>query len=393
MSTGTLQIKRNNNFFVVILGITQLFSLISLMNRNASGERITNYIFFVIGIVLFMLALIQKKNRYDKILPLCFLFLYSAVLWVITGSNFDTIIANINFILMISVWSVVDCFTYSRQLKKYISFITVIQGLALIVTFFSDMAYAPFVSNTIRSDLLTLGFNNPNETGIVIFNTVFVLLILTKSIEKKINRVFIFGEIGFLVYLLFLTGSRTSILATVLLIIWIVFLKRSMFHSRKSRNILSIAVICFPLLFMIVYLSLFDKASITVQQTFLGKSIFSGRQSVYFHTLERWSNIILGNLNEFQFSNSHNAMLTILVNLGIIGFFIYLIYTLRRLLSINKIIPEESTLPTSYIAILCIIVASSGESAILVGGNIYYYYLLIALVILKHDIEEIKLEK
>ena len=386
MSSRSFPVRKFNGILFVILEITQLFSLIALTYRYDVGIRITYYIFGGIGILLLCTTFLQKRkySRIDAIFAL--LVIYIILLWIFFSSNFDTVIACTNFLLMVSVWYVdIDI----KKHLKSLSFFTFAQGAVLLITFFSNRAYAAFTKYTTYSDLLTLGIYNPNETGMIVLYIILLLILLYKYIHSKLLKSLYVIMTTFLLVLLYLTKARASILAICFLFLGAC--TESKFRSVKNRNILSVITICIPTVFPFVYMLLFEK-SIFSSSIILGKKLFSGRQRVYLATLDNWNNILFGNLNFFRFSNTHNAMLSIMVNIGIVGLFLFFVYTLSNLFYINKKIPKGKPVPMAYMIILCLFIVSIGESAILNGGNVFYCFFLMIIQLSNFEIGICRIE-
>ena len=70
--------------------------------------------------------------------------------------------------------------------------------------------------------------------------------------------------------------------------------------------------------------------------TLLGKRLISGRERVYAEVLTMFNDPIFGDLNIFQFQNSHNSALTIIVNIGLLGYFIYSCFMAKNIITLGE---------------------------------------------------------
>lgn len=93
-----------------------------------------------------------------------------------------------------------------------------------------------------------------------------------------------------------------------------------------------------------------------------------------------FSNKFFGNLSYFDFQNSHNALLTILVNIGIVGLFLYLAFTIMSFNSFNRRCNTPGGF-MSMVAILALFIMGCTETAVLTGGTIYYVYMFVILLL------------
>ena len=126
-------------------------------------------------------------------------------------------------------------------------------------------------------------------------------------------------------------------------------------------------------MFVFVYLALSNSRFADVE--FWEKSLFSGREKVYKEALTFWRDKWFGNLSYFGFQNAHNAHLTILVNIGIVGFALYMIQTTR---AFNALVRDSVGVEQHLCiaVIIMLVIMGCAETAILTGGTFYYIYLL-----------------
>ena len=140
-----------------------------------------------------------------------------------------------------------------------------------------------------------------------------------------------------------------------------------------------------PIAFVYYYLGLVNSQYANAE--FLGKKLLSGREQLYQLALERWDDIWLGDLTRFRFDNFHNSHLTILVNLGIIGFVLYIFQTNR---AYNALYKECNSIgqQLSAIAIALLFVMGCAEAAVLTGGTMYFIYMLTFVVLANSSDDE-----
>ena len=93
------------NALIIIICLFQIYSLTAYMQRNPSGVRISNYVFFGAGILLYFSAFFSKKIVKHLFLPLI-MFAYVILTSFFQEGDFNTYIAGINFALMLTTFCV-----------------------------------------------------------------------------------------------------------------------------------------------------------------------------------------------------------------------------------------------------------------------------------------------
>ena len=348
-------------------------------------ERLCSYLILGMGFLMFGTSFFCN----NKLTGRDFLFLLFVIFCMLVGAyrrwEYENVVSASCFLLMMSVWRSAEAMTLSKVMLQRICVIYILQGLVLIGLFFSPYAYESYVDFVEVSRQLTLGYANPNQTGIILLSTVMILLILCdQSFIHKGLKLVIYIESCFLGLLLILTDARTSILGGVVFLIYFVLVIKKKKQIRRNE-IFEDVVVCCPILFVPFYLWLSD---VLAGQTyrFWGKKLISGRQRVYRRVLNQWWDHALGNLKKFNMQNFHNAHFTVLLNFGVIGFSIYLLFTFAAFCTFRA----QCRTPRQFLCMISILVLffiSCAESAVLVNGTIYYIYMLVLLV-LGYSVEE-----
>lgn len=357
-----------------LLLFSHLAMILSLSIGLVQVERICSYAILLLSFCIYVYSYIQDHRIFKQDMVFILFLLYLFVLAITYSWRYDDIKVVLVFLPMLTVWrgaGVVPC--NQRTEKVLLNFFSV-QGLILIALYFTPLAYKSYQEYVLISSELTLGFANPNQTGIIIFSTLAILLILMRRFSlSKLHKIILLIQIIALSILLVLTNARTSMLGYLLFLIFFMKKKKVKIHSLISGT-----VICFPIFFVYLY----DTLSKTTLQdlTFLGKKLFSGRQRVFEEVLSMFTNKLFGNLSYFGFQNSHNALLTVLVNIGVVGLILYLVFTIMSFNSTNHRCKANSSF-MSMIAILTFFIMGCAETAVLTGGTIYYAHMFVILIL------------
>ncbi len=349
-------------------------------------ERLCSYLILGMGFLMFSTAFFcQHKLRRED-----FVFFLFVVFCLLVGAyrrwEVENVIPVLCFILMMTVWRSAEAVSHSHVLAKRVCIAYTGQGLLLIGLFLSPYAYESYQEYVEVSHELTLGFANPNQTGIILTSTIMILLIAGEgSYMNRIWKMMINIELLLLSVMLILTDARTSILSCVVFFVFYLFIVKK---KKKFRRypLMEDIIVCCPAFFVPFYLWLANKTEGEVIM-FLGKKLISGRQRLYKKVLPLWWDKSLGNLKRFNLQNFHNAYFTILTNFGTIGFSIYLIFTLMSFHTFRKQC-QTTQKQLCIMAVLMLFLMGSAEAAVLVSGTIYYIYMLVILVLSKDYSEE-----
>lgn len=365
---------------VACLLIVNLLMLLSLTLELIAIERFCSYAIIILSFGMYLYSIVRRPKLDNSDLLLFFIFIYVILLITFKNLSFEGIVSVVVFLSMLTIWRSAREISCTDQMKTMIHVFYIVQGIFLIVLCFTPLAYKGFTDYEVVSDLLTLGFANPNQTGIVLFSTIAILIITSTKKMGIIKKVFIIGECVALSIMVFLTGARTSILGLLFLLIIILWKK-----GIRRNVLIPDLIICFPIAFVYGYLWLAETKLGDV--TFLGKNLLSGRQEVFTNVLYMFQDKLFGNLEYFNFQNSHNALLTILVNIGIVGLGLYLIFTIASFNSLYRKIESRNQM-ICCAAILALFVMGCAETAVLTGGTIYFTSMFFIVQLANADRQE-----
>ena len=374
--------KQTTQIFKLMVLLQPLLLYATVFKVTILVQFISDFILIGSFVQLFTVLGNRKNNTVDKttiilaisIIVIAFLSLYTG------GFSYAGLIAYLMFVSMLATW-VVYPFINADELKKVCKYSFLLQ--ALLVVYLSRLSFAYDIVEddmVITSDMLTLGFNNPNLTSMIVFYVFVAILMYFKDEKKFLVKIFYFILLCYLFYLIYQTDCRTTLFMLVFLIVSFLLTSRNkILSSFMKKKIITIATLAFPILFGLLYVY-FSQLPEYRDIELLGKPLFSGRQTLYVDFYKTLSESpIIGLCGRYKFANAHNGMLTILLNTGFIGLILYIIYTYRSLRSLsNTIIKPNDVL--YLIAIIAVYISSSGESAMLVAGNLFYVYFMYLLV-------------
>lgn len=360
-------VLKHNDLFVLmytLLLLSNLLMLLALVAENTNLERICSYLILILAFAIYIYGILDDGVLRKNDILFIVLVLYVIAVAAIKNWSYENIVSTIVFLSMLTVWRGASTVSCDNMMTTIVSAVYALQGIALIFLFFSPLAYKSYQEYVPISKELTLGFSNPNQTGIIIYSTIAILLLVSFNECRKKIKLFLLAESATLSYMLFLTDARTSIIGLLALLFFGIFKK-----NIKKHYALSYFIICFPLLFVYMYIALSKTSLATL--VVMGKKLFSGRQDVYLEALNNYTDKLFGNLEVFNFSNAHNALLTILVNIGIIGLMLYLLFSIISFKRFYKVCNCREQMLASVV-VLSLFIMGCSETAVLTGGTIYF---------------------
>ena len=277
------------------------------------------------SVVLFSLYFILTYNykKIDKFeLFLAFFFILVLILTIIKLKFIDFYVIKdvIYFLLIILMFSLIFNQKIDNRMKNILYDIpTYISYLMLLFSVF------PFsYDNNLYKNALYLKFQNPNILSYVLL---IMLIFSTLGFLDYKKKKYIFAILIDL-FLIVLTHSRTSLLASLVFIGLLIFDSKK--YKYKINKIFTIFISLSPVVLCIIFI-LFNGNSFEL----FGKSGVSGRDFIWskiFETIKiSKSFMMLGrgsymaNYLDKEFIDAHNAYLQIICNFGIIIFLVFII--------------------------------------------------------------------
>lgn len=313
--------------------------------------------------------------RYFALIAWLLIQLMLAVFILSKLFDFNLIYSTLNFVallIIISTDSPGELLDYTTQ-KTVLRF----AQAATIILFIVSRSSIAYLSETgYNNGLLVLGMTNSNLTGMLLFGIFCIIIIYSDDVKYKVITG---GFLIALLYLIYLSGSRSALVSALVVFIYAVF-----FSQKKIPKFFIYISAIFPVIVIPIYLSLFRMWGIGAR--FLGKPLFSGRQDALLQLLSNnrsIGEILFGNVVESNFTNTNapNAPLAIFLFSGLIGAIVFYYLVIRKVIHRN----ESSDTKMSRIAIICVLsffIQSSAETFLFTGifPGITFMYLVSVLM-------------
>ena len=227
---------------------------------------------------------------------------------------------------------------------------------------------------------LVFRFTNPNLTALFLTCILFYKIVSLFQSKNKINKVFDFMLVAFLVKFVIETKSRNCLLVMALFFIQVLVFYKMPKIKIFTKKIYAKFMAIMPLLFSILYMLLINFSYISRVFSFLlseGKGLDS-RYTIWSFAFKKiYQSPIIGAYSQISYgtgeSQMHNSHMDILASYGVIV--LLLTCVLVYLLLWNKIKNRTNNISVLYmIAFASILLVGIGEAAIFSGGMGIYIF-------------------
>ena len=353
--------------FAFFLPLEQLMLFLFGIDTELKPYRI--FLFLTLGMVVFSENVSRTKITKELKL-LIFIFLYGTIMALVRisiGNGEFSYLSNtsthffIGLIIFYLASNIGEDYKVLEKLGNYFL-------LGVIISSLFGLYYFVFFGQYRLNGL----FNNPNHLAIAI-NLVTPLLIYKLLKFRKSNYIYII--IAFLSYIVFLTGSRAGVFTQIICLLFLIYQMRRNIINLFFILLAGIATFAFIATNFSMGLDLTDRFQESNLKTGSGRfdiakaalnlgvdTGFSGvgiGQYRYYHLDYLESNAYDTVLN-YKLS-THNLFLDLLVNFGIISFFIFLYILILNKRKIEQIKDSQSRKITFLLFFVILIVSYSQE--------------------------------
>lgn len=360
------------NLFISLALLSTIGYFAVLPLRNAT----IRHIFVLMGSFSFFACTVFRMRR---ITIKCFTTSAIIVLIMLFGIlsapsvSFDNVYRCMCFFSLFIIMSTECTVSYDQHIERLTFWSFFVIALLMIMASYSSVAYV-FEDGRV-SGALALGVTNPNLTGMLLFGVYSVLIKMLKNRSRLMQIILVIVLIK-IVQMIIETRARTSLIGVILITAYLFI-----FYKKKLPSWLIILGCSIPIVFVPLYLFLYNKGRDVI---FLGKELFTGRQFIYTMHLAYLSDglkVLFGNLPLEWFANAHNAPLSILCSIGIVGAVTVYASIYANIIRINN---NASTPSSTYsVLVLTIMFIQSSAEALMFTGNfpcimLLYYFMISA---------------
>lgn len=223
-------------------------------------------------------------------------------------------------------------------------------------------------------DAVTLGYSNPNQAAMMLLVCAIGLVCGVLYFKSAIVKLLLIADAGYISWIMMKTESRTT---AMLLLVFLALVWWSSKRSVTKKGINATFIIPLVILMLPIVIPAIDRI------TFLGDSLFTGREEIYSRYFDILSPklIALGAMDLFRFDNLHNGYVAIAASLGVPVCVFYTLFLRNNLLCNIPDCYRPMFERAAFVGFLCLILQTSAEAAFLVGGT-FYSFLLYSIFVL-----------
>lgn len=374
--------KSNTQIFLsyfVVIGLMMI--LIAEPLNVSSFSSLGVWLIFVAVVSVTAVTMMEKKKIHVNAITV------TTILFAVIGILSMTIGGQISYKSLVALMSALEIPLFIASIKQISSkklTAVIYKCFVLVSLFYIVISFTPIAHRCkneygiFQASFLTLGYENPNKTGMLLFACVAVLLSYFYRVDGIGKKILIALDIAYMLCLIYQTQSRACIVVTALLLLF------SFVKKRKIIECLSwvcyIVPMCFSLLLGLLYQEI-------GQLRFLGDVFDTGRLLIYsdvLHSIDLKS-FFLGQYS-YQFSNLHNLYVSLFATVGLLGTVVFagLYFSVNKQLSRAY---KTDSARVAYVAICLYMLHASVESAMFLLGSVYAA-IIISLYILCIDKED-----
>ncbi len=354
---------------VVVSCICALIQLYALPRNLTQWISLSNRVLMILWIVFVGWAVLKKvEQRYPaRLAGALVLVALSAIAYFVASVNNPGQVVSLGLKLlgflilpMMLLYSAI--FQIDARAKTAILIFNLAASVVFIQLYNSNMRYIfDGDYDTVYLDVITLGYTNPNRTAMYLFLCAISLVAGVFYFRPFVVKAIFAADAACMAWFLQQTGARTAILLFLVFValIWV-----------TGKRAVSGAWINIALLLPLAYVLLQPFAE---NLTFMGESLFNGREAVYDRYLGNLTvgSFLLGDMNRFRFDNLHNGYLAISASVGVPACVGY-VHLMKTCMEINR--PRRGA-PTfervAFVGFLCSVMYTGAEAAFFVGGATY----------------------
>ena len=361
-----------NNLIVCLIMIISILNICIFVFSSSAFYNETLYSLcmrgvLLLGILTFILYLVAQK-KLDHMILILFGMLFCAIIsYLLNPTSLYGFFITIGGYILFPIYAIII-----PNLDVPVKKIAWFRAIAVIIAVL--FLYLGFVVPVYRigTNALTMGYSNSNRTGMYLMLVVMMLLVAFENAKKKSEKLLSWILVIGLLYLLILTQSRTALLITFGVVLYIIFPRL----PRISKKISTVCLI-FTVFFSRLYVYIYEKG-IWNDVTILDKPIFSGREEIFLE--EQLPLNFFGYFSESEFGGL-NIFVGLTNTLGVVGLVLFCLFYFKFLTSSFLFANSEKSIAPFIFSLL--ILHGCTETAIFLHGSIYAGMLACIIIIIK----------
>lgn len=213
-------------------------------------------------------------------------------------------------------------------------------------------------------DDLTLGYGNPNEAGIYLMLSFFIMLSAVFAAKKWWQRWGTCLLSGAICYLLWETNCRICIILAAVILVLTVF--KCLPRLKSGIRLIAFLI---PLISLILVRVI---PNILKEMTFMGDVVDTGRYFVFDRFFDGLTvgSFLFGDVARYPGSNMHNSYLSLLAMFGVLTAVIYVLFLNTSLKAYYRKLSNTQSY-VAYAGVLAVIIHGAAEGTLIMSGTVY----------------------
>lgn len=362
--------RRNDWYLMILFFVMQVGNFIGYVSQAYGSDGIFSLVsrgYILICFASFVLCVLRYPEAMNRS-RLVLLLIIMAV-WGVMSALASNWVGMMPFLIVL--WGYLSLPVYliympylpmRRSMANQIKVFSLLTALFFVYCFFTRPEYAS------RVDAITFGYSNQNRLAIYLIQNMSILLSLSKGEKQKITKILFILICAFETYLVYLTYARIAYVCAIVL--WLYFLLGNRAKINRRTVVLFLVL---PILFLIALIAVYNSGRISHNATLFDKPLFSGREEMYQTILQSMDlkTWLIGDFGRYQFGNWHNAFLTIICSIGIVGLVVFCLFFYWACMELRKYSENNSYKIMPFVGVLLLFVEGCAESATLVSGAMY----------------------
>ena len=370
-------IKNKLSVFIILFGLYNI--IVPIVTQTTYDPN--NVILLAVSMIAFVFFLFIKRKHDISLVVVLGLVAFSLIFITASLNSFSYLQYTKWLIFVISLFFYYIMFKSDIPLAegnyRLLYLATIVQIVLFVMDLFNASAYTTMESGTFFISC----FDNKNATAMHLLTLCCIMILFAqraKTKKGKLRAIIPLAAFGVCVYLLILTGSRSSLVGAIFII--------PFYFLPKLKRIVSKPVIflflIFPFVFAAVYVALYQAGYQDLQ--LFGRALFNGREDL-------WIQVFNGNFFDWTFGmysqfarpdgmpfQLHNGTIDLIGTYGLIITVVFLgmIYKMLAWLYSSK-----SEINRMIVICVCaLILQSVGEAALFNGTRVVYICMILMFI-------------
>lgn len=362
----------SKNFSILICIETAIACVLAVFKTIGSSGLISmlfaGSFLLVVAYIVFNYKKVSIRIDVLLLIVLCFFNIVLGALLEYGTISFNYLKKAIMFLVFIILLNFVNNESFNLTKSEYylISLLPIAVGIYMVISYY-------ILGNRValNETAITLGFENPNFTGMWLFHFLLygILFVIGTFKENKLC-VLIIPFLVMIFILLWKTETRSCIIG---LVFFFLLLLIGIFKKRWNKLFL-IFIAVFPLLYAIIYMNIINTDFIQEKFAFMvseGKSLTS-RVEIWQYAFDHYKqHPIIGSYYGVSgghgLSQMHNTHVDVLTSYGILPFVLFVNNLYSNMKSINQQIMSYYQY-ACFSAFCSVVIVGSFEAAVVAGS-------------------------